>query len=124
MNHNIFVYGALKKGFQKHHLIEQATFIGTGQTAEKYALYADNLPVVVKGAEVSFIKGEVYFVDDFSLSNIDSHEWVHASYLREKVDVVLNIDFQLLPAWMYFSHDPEGQLIESGMYQEEMSITN
>ena len=83
MNHQILVYGTLNQGFHNHYLLEQSDFIGTGWTVEKYAMYHNGIPYVVKDQPVSRIKGEVYSIDDETLAILDQLERHPEWYCRE-----------------------------------------
>ena len=115
MNNLIFVYGTLKKGFHNHHLLEQSEFVGSGWTVEKYALYHDGIPYVVKDEAISRIQGEVYSVDDDTLEVLDRFENHSEWYCREQVEVTMDLVDDLLVAWLYFNPDPKGELVESGI---------
>ncbi|ENN95562.1 AIG2 family protein [Methanocaldococcus villosus KIN24-T80] len=42
----IFVYGTLRRGFWNNKLLKNSKFIGKGRTKEKYAMYADIIPML------------------------------------------------------------------------------
>ena len=74
MEQIIFVYGTLKLGYGKHHLLEGAQFLGPAKTLEKYSMYESEIPFVFKGDAVSHIYGELYQVDELTLKMIDKLE--------------------------------------------------
>jgi gamma-glutamylcyclotransferase (GGCT)/AIG2-like uncharacterized protein YtfP len=113
--HYIFVYGTLRRGFWNHHLLKDSEFIGEGITKEKYSLYADEIPYVVK-EPLTQIKGELYIVDDETLERLDLLEGHPSFYTRELVDVI--VDNKIYKAWIYFYPAPEGELIKSGDYKK------
>jgi gamma-glutamylaminecyclotransferase len=117
MNHQVFVYGTIKQGYQNHHVIIDSEFIASGRTIEKYAMYQKDYPFVVKKEAVSFIYGEVYSVDDTILALLDHLERHPGWYCREKVDVVLDDDARIIPVWLYFNDTPEGTLVKSGEFR-------
>ncbi len=116
MNHQVFVYGTLKKSYQNHHHIKHSEFIGSGRTIEKYGMYQKDYPFVVKNEAVSFIYGEIYSVDDSTLALLDHLERHPEWYYREKVNVVHSGDARIIPVWLYFNSTPEGTIVESGKY--------
>ena len=116
MNHHVFVYGTLKKGFQYHYLVENSTFIGIARTIEKYAMYQKDYPYVVKTEAVSFIYGELYFIEDTIPKNLDLLEGHPDLYCREQVEVMLDIDASIVSAWLYFNPDNSGALVQLGKY--------
>jgi gamma-glutamylaminecyclotransferase len=82
MMHKVFVYGTLKKGYGNHRLLKDSTFLGNALTFEKFTLYDGGFPYLGRyGA--SQIIGEVYEVDDDTLSDLDRLEGVgHNFYDR------------------------------------------
>ncbi|ABE51304.1 gamma-glutamylcyclotransferase family protein [Methanococcoides burtonii] len=113
----LFVYGTLKRGYVNHHLLERSTFVLETCTEKKFQILdMGDFPAVVKDVPVSTIDGELFNVDDSTLSDIDAFEgeW----FSRE--EVVLQ-DSSI--AWMYFlseyvSH--EGcPSITSGTWQKD-----
>ena len=84
---NIFVYGTLLSGLDNHNYLDNATFIGSGETSKKYTMFLSYglIPKVIKSPKYK-IKGEVYLVNDKDLSQIDRLEH---KYIREKVTVKL-----------------------------------
>ena len=111
----IFVYGTLKKGKQFNYLLNKAKFIGNAETVERYSLYFDGIPYLVKSDEVSHVKGEVYELDSELLKMIDEFEEHPNYYVREMVKVKLT-DGEVVSVWAYFFHEKRGKLIDSGEY--------
>jgi len=116
MNHQVFVYGTLKKGYQNHHHIKDSEFIGSGRTTDKYAMYQKDYPFVVSDEAVSFIYGEIYSVDDTLLALLDHLEHHPEWYCRELVDIVLDGDARIIQVWLYFNDTQQGYLIKSGEF--------
>ncbi len=81
----VFVYGTLKKGFNLHHYLEDAKFLGDG-FIEGYEMYKISwYPAVVKGEGKVF--GEVYDVDEETLKILDvvEDEGVLYKRIKEKI---------------------------------------
>lgn len=112
----IFVYGTARKGFHNHHYLEGAQYIGRAHTKEKYALYADTLPYLVKDP-VCQVKGELYEVDDTILTRIDILEGEPEFYMR-LLDTVITDDENEHQAYIYFYPRKTGTLIPSGDFAE------
>ena len=110
----VFVYGTLRKGFGNHYLLRDSKFIGYGITKEKYSLYVDGIPYVVKIPNTQ-IKGEVYEVDKHTLDELDELEGHPDFYRRELIDVIVN--GKTIKAWIYFFPYPKGELIKSGDFK-------
>ncbi|MCD4807421.1 MAG: gamma-glutamylcyclotransferase [Methanococcoides sp.] len=95
----LFVYGTLKKGHKNHHLLDGASFVSENCTEDKFQMLdMGDFPSVVKENPVSSIVGELFSVDDSTLSAIDRFEgkW----FCREKVLLK-----DSCVAWMYFLSD-------------------
>lgn len=123
MEHLVFVYGTLKKGFSNHRLLASSELLGAARTVNKYAMYTTGVPIVVKDESVSEIFGELYRVDEATLVYLDSLEGHPDWYRREMVDVLLLEDDregqQAERAWIYFNLDKRGALVPSGEYLKE-----
>lgn len=109
----VFVYGTLKRGFSNHRLLEGARFVGCARTAQPYALYESDYPLVYRKERVSTIGGEVYEMDPDQLMHLDRLEQHPDYYCRDQVDVVLEGGARE-SVWLYFFPVPQGTLIESG----------
>jgi gamma-glutamylcyclotransferase (GGCT)/AIG2-like uncharacterized protein YtfP len=70
----VFVYGTLLRGERNHHLLHDATALGTARTEAAYEL-ADvgGYPAMVPGGGVA-IAGELYTVDEPTLAALDRLE--------------------------------------------------
>lgn len=70
----VAVYGTLRQGNGNNRILmdNRADYLGTTQTAEKYAMYSlGGFPAVTLGEAVSPIVVEVYEVDDKCLQSLD-----------------------------------------------------
>jgi len=114
-DHIVFVYGTLLSGYSNHYLLNDSQFIDTGRTVNKYALYFQILPYVVKES-VSYIHGELYKVNSSTFENIDWIEDHPSWYQREEVEILTD-NKQVIIAWLYFCSHKTGTLIKSGRYK-------
>ena len=112
----VFVYGTLKRGHGNHRELEDASYLGEASTVKRYALHVQGLPMVDRNNPVSVIHGELYLVDRATFADLDRLEGHPHCYHRYLTQVAL-ADGSLRAAWMYFFPDPEGPIIESGLYQ-------
>jgi gamma-glutamylaminecyclotransferase len=93
--HKVFVYGTLKRGLYNHRLLERgnARFMGEVRTkrAQHVMLLADaGYPYLVKSTtdDARVIDGELYSVDDDTLTLLDELEEVSSGmYTRETIEV-------------------------------------
>ena len=115
----VFVYGTLRKGYWNHRLLENSKFIGEAITKEKYSLYANGIPYVVKTPKTQ-IKGEVYEVDIETLKRLDQLEGHPDFYYREKTDILIN--GKPIKAWIYFYPYQKGKIIPSGDYKDYKEV--
>lgn len=91
MRYKLFVYGTLKRGYENHHYLKNAKFIGTATSAQPYPMiapkksypYLINLPGVGR-----VIKGELYLVDFATLKRIDRLEEAPWLYRRDFIEVI------------------------------------
>lgn len=94
MQQLVFVYGTLRHGQSNHHLLERSEWIGNHATPPIYDLYdLGSYPAVIEGHSV--IYGEIYRVDDETLSQLDLLEEVPVTYRREQIETPFGL------AWMY-----------------------
>jgi gamma-glutamylaminecyclotransferase len=116
--HLVFVYGTLRKGQWNHYLLDSSKFIGMAKTKKRYALYGNEVPFLSRIKAVSQVTGEVYSVDDATLSRLDGLEGHPDAYKREQAEVVLQDGTELI-AWIYFHDTALGDLIESGDFLQK-----
>ena len=122
MEQLVFVYGTLKKGFSNHRLLASSELLGKARTVKKYAMYSTGVPIVVKEEAVSAIFGELYRVDEVTLTYLDSLEGHPDWYRREEVEVLVEDKGggqHLEKAWIYFNLDKRGTLVPSGEHLKE-----
>ena len=115
----VFVYGTLRKGYWNHSLLENSKFLGKAITKEKYSLFADGIPYVVKIPKTQII-GELYEVDKETLERLDRLEGHPDFYKREEIEVLL--DEKPMKAWIYFYPHPKGKFIKSGDYTDYKEV--
>ena len=116
--HLIFVYGTLRKGQGNHRLLERSKFIRNAKTKLRYALYGNGVPFLSRTKAVSQITGEVYSIDNATLSRLDELEGHPDMYKREQAEVVLQNGTEL-NAWIYFHDTAHGDVIQSGDFLQQ-----
>lgn len=116
----IFVYGTLKKGFHNNRLLTDAIYEGPAQTCDKYALYVQGLPYMMKYPQVSVIQGEVYTVDAETLRRLDILEGVPFFYIRETVEVEVNNTVMDVDCYFYNGAEmlDERYINKNGIYKK------
>jgi len=114
----LFVYGTLKRRFPNHHFFSgpSCTFLGTAKTLERFALYVGRFPYVTSKRKISRISGELYLIDQKTLSRIDCLEEHPLWYKRILTQVSLDRRDTKWSAYMYFFDFPQGRLVRSGIY--------
>jgi len=110
------VYGTLRSGHSNHHLLKDADCYGIGHSVENYAMYlTSGYPYVTSHESRYPIAGELFGIDDSTLSMLDKMEGHPRYYERKEVTVTVG-DTQYT-AWMYFK-DPAGVLMQDGDYSK------
>ncbi|MFB9137570.1 gamma-glutamylcyclotransferase family protein [Vibrio olivae] len=115
MQHLVFVYGTLRQGESNHHLLEHSELLGSHQTLPEYALYdLGAYPAVIPGHQT--IRGEVYLIDNQTLSELDKLEDVPVEYRREQIETPFGL------AWIYLYQDASNleSLIDSGDWRQKV----
>lgn len=103
----VFVYGTLKKHHPNHRLLQagSAVFLGPHVTAPVFKMVScGGYPGVLEGGSTT-IHGEVYEVDEITMSRLDSLEGYPTYYNRKQIDTshgkawiyIINEDFRNNP---------------------------
>jgi gamma-glutamylaminecyclotransferase len=83
----IFVYGTLMRGEVNHHLLDRARFLEDARTRESFELHDFGaFPVLVRGGTRK-VSGELYAVDDGTLSELDRLEGHPHFYRRSEIEL-------------------------------------
>jgi|TARA_B100000768_G_scaffold166672_1_gene170212 gamma-glutamylaminecyclotransferase len=120
----VFVYGTLKHGHSNNVLMDSSKFIGRAITIDKFVMYQSGIPFVSKSLNTTNISGEVYSVNETTMSNLDLLEHHPDWYVREKVSVrVIDREGEIktMEAWLYFNEEipHSATLVKSGIYGYE-----
>lgn len=105
MKHPLFVYGTLKRGFGNNYLLSSGLFLTEATTFRKFTLYSPSFPIAVGPKEDEWalpVRGEVWEVDDNTLSRVDRLEGHPNWYQRKQIKLTNN-----LTAWMYIQQDKQ-----------------
>lgn len=100
--HRVFVYGTLKRGFRNHRFLESANYLGEAYTIAEYRMLDGRFPVLRDaGPDLKPVGGEVYDVDNHTLSKLDDLESVESGmYERTETDIVFS-DGRASQAFIY-----------------------
>ena len=115
MDNLVFVYGTLRQGCSNHHLLKGETLLGPARTMDRFALYVDDFPYLIKSQPCSRVSGEVYRVGPVAFARLDALENHPLWYRRERRGVAME-NGSVLQAWVYFFPVPRGSLVPSGDY--------
>lgn len=112
----IVVYGTLKKGKSNHSLLIDSKFLGETKI-EGVSLYRkEAFPFAWKSD--SFCFGELYEVDDNTLSKLDRLEGHPNWYKRELMEVINLASNTKETAWIYLNPDAlKYKIIEGGVWE-------
>lgn len=117
MQHTLFVYGTLRRGYGNHGLMGDAPCLGRARTKGLFALFSHGIPYLSRQPRTTRVTGEVYVVDDLRLARIDRLEAHPHWYVREEIEVVLE-NGRGMTAWCYFNDKPRGMLLASGDFAD------
>ena len=119
---NIFVYGTLRQGEYNNILLENAKFKGMFSTVPEYELRNFGVfPGLMSNGSTS-VKGEVYEVDDETLTYLDYHEGHPTFYCRTTIKLKGHTDE--VEAYLISEHPryhKELPIIHSGDWKERQS---
>ncbi len=123
MNKLVFVYGSLKKSFHNHRLLANSKFVGEGVTKNNYTMYSFGAFPSVTKEENYPIHGELYEIDDRTLSSLDGLEGYiegrkNNFYDREVVPIQLNNE--TVDAFIYFGKTTDTKL-SKGVWSRNFS---
>lgn len=88
----LFVYGTLKKGFENHHFLDGAKFIGNATTKEKYPMVnvIKAYPYLIhQKGQGKIINGEAYQIDEKILNRLDMLEGYPEHYDRDEITLIV-----------------------------------
>lgn len=115
MKHMVFVYGSLKKSFGNNRLLYNSKYIGEAVTlSSNFNMRSCGaFPAVVSRGKNS-ISGELYEVDDKTLTSIDILESNGRFYNRSLVQVttVSQPALKEFTAWIYLLQNDYGMFCE------------
>ena len=85
----IFVYGTLKRGGCRSHVLQGQRLLGPARTTAKYRVYdTGSYPALVKADDDGIeIEGELWEVDEACLEVLDSIEGIPTLYDRQPVEL-------------------------------------
>ena len=112
----VFVYGTLRENHSNHHLLKDADCYGIGRTVDNYAMYlVSGYPYITSSESRYPIVGELYGVDDKTLSELDKMEGHPTYYERREIGVIVGeVQYS---AWTYL-RKPPGILLQSGDFND------
>lgn len=117
-NHTVAVYGTLKQGGGNDHRLTDSTYIGSGQTDNKYPMMIDGIPFVIdRPGDGHHVVVEVYQVSDKVLASLDSLEGHPDWYERRETKILL--DSGLYETAMLYFND---SATDTGIYAAEYPI--
>ena len=82
----LFIYGTLKTGYCRHHVLEEQTYLGEARTAAKYRLVdTGSYPALVEDPNGLEIEGQLWDIDPSCLDAIDALEGAPDLFKRKPV---------------------------------------
>lgn len=100
----IAVYGTLKKGNSNYYnYLTKSTFVGQGETVNRYPLLVQGLPYLVNKKGIGHnVVVHVFKVSDDVLRQVDGLEGHPRWYRREKTNILMDSG-KVLSCWTYFN---------------------
>ena len=112
MKTTVFIYGTLKKGQCRGHVLSEQKSLGKAETTPEYTLFdCGAYPALVNTGSTS-IQGELYEVDEKCLNILDRIEGAPFLYQLQKVNLKSHPDIQ---AKSYFFQQSTKSLKECGI---------
>ena len=118
MKYLVFVYGTLFYDERNHYLLNTSQFIDEGYIEGFYMYNLGTYPWITKGK--GKVYGEVYEVDDETLSSLDYLEAVGYLYDKITVNVVCNNQKYDAYAYEYILEKKENKLNKEIYYWKEI----
>lgn len=99
----LFVYGTLKRGHCRAHLLDGQRFLGDVRTRPFYRLYdCGDYPALARDADGVSINGELYQVNSQCLQTLDDVEGVSQQlYERGEVEIVPPLGSRTVISYFY-----------------------
>jgi len=99
----IFVYGTLRRGGCRHHLLQGAQWVGDAVTQARYRLYdCGEYPAMIEAQEGRAIRGELWKISEDLLPRIDFEEGLaEGLYERRSIDVYFDKEWHKAIAYLY-----------------------
>ena len=86
-NHNVLVYGTLKRGYGNHRLLEHAKYLGTVVTQPKFKLYDLGFFPGAAPEGNTAIHGELFEVTNAEFQTLDRLEGYPELYTRTRINI-------------------------------------
>src|SRR4051812_12606836 len=99
----LFVYGTLKRGDCRHHLLAAQRFLGQAKTRPVYRMFnVGEFPALIHSAGGLAIEGELWEVDDACIAVLDREEGFDINlFLRQPVELAPPHDTVQAVAYFY-----------------------
>jgi gamma-glutamylcyclotransferase (GGCT)/AIG2-like uncharacterized protein YtfP len=112
----VFVYGSLKRGFDKHGMLEGSKYVGTTETVfPNFKMYPllGSFPAVIPCNDDGFaIVGELYEVNLQTLNALDKFAGDGVLYTR-RLTSVYNQNGGFIEAWIYLMSEDDKLIVNN-----------
>jgi hypothetical protein len=115
----VAVYGTLKGGYGNNFILEDATLVGKGKTADRYPLIIrqGGLPFLLYKLDRGYnVEVEVYLVNKKILRRLDILEGHPEWYRRREIPIVIEEIDTAIKAWVYFGPSEYDNLVYHEKY--------
>ena len=101
MGTRLFVYGTLKRGYNRADCLKGQVFLGPAETVAGYKLYDNgSYPAMILSKCSSGVRGELWEVDESCLASLDQIEGVPMLYQRTVVQLATHPG-ELVQTYLY-----------------------
>ncbi|MCH2210513.1 MAG: gamma-glutamylcyclotransferase [Fuerstiella sp.] len=117
MTQHLFVYGTLKRGYERHRTLSHQRFVSPAATMTPCRLFdCGHYPAMVQCSRGISVCGELYEVDSTCLQQCDVIEGVaEGLYARQLIQVVtIGDESSCSDAWTYIYRNSTVNLVDCG----------
>lgn len=119
----IFIYGTLKRGFNRHSALVDQRYLGTAFSASRYSIFhISGFPALVEDSQnPKEIWGELYEVDNECLRKLDEIESISNNLFQRRTVVLARYNLVNLPITKEVFEDLHKNIADAYFFQKDVS---